>query len=887
MATPNFAVASPLSLPYLLLPGWLAPAYVKLVEIACAVAGCYLYLRRIRLDRAPALLGGLVFVSTGFMIVWTNWPQTRVAAFIPALFWAVERAVQRRRFTDAVPVALVLASMVLGGFPAVTGYALYTAAGYLLVRVAVEYRHRLRRAAAVLGTCVVGLVLGFALAAWQLVPFAVFMGNAHVAGREQSAINVLPRVTLLTTVAPWALGNDGPDFAKLYYWARTPVVNNNNLIETMAYVGAGALVLAVFAVTRAGYLRGMLPGGVLPFLIVAVLFWIDVCYSAGFPGGLLVHLPVFDSNFVGRARSVLGFLIAVLAAIGLQLAGSTAPRGVPRWRPAIAWGIRAGVLIGLVALWFAGRHLTGHSVVPGDVGQRLATLDRQGLLAAALIGAAVLLVITAQRARPSWRTGALVALPLLVFGQALTVALPYLPRSARSTYYPQTDLTRFLAANLGDDRMATGQAMQSGTETAYRLRALDGHVYADRRMVDLFSAVPGFTAVNNTTLAFQPTAAQMTSPVLDRLGVKYFVAPPEARVVGTAQPAPAATGTVLLRPGQPLRFPVPGDGPLRGVLLTLDGTVPFDARLALTVADPSGRVVGTGGWQLLVRPVNPTGAGTVFATNVPVAGEDIPAGTPLTATLSLAGSAPVQLAALADGTPAVGVVRPAADGLRLVFAGTGAVYQRLNALPRIRWASGAVTVPDGNAQVSALAGGQTPADTVLLSAPGPAADGAPAQLAVTADGAEDIRVRVQAAGAGYLVVADSIQVGWSATVDGRPAAIVPADHAIGAVAVPAGTHTIRLRYTPPAGNVGAAISLVALLLVLLIGTTSGLAPRSLRALRRRLKQGSAGRAPAGDDAHETLPAPGEPVPVGRPGARAVLQRGGPRGHGGGAEHRGP
>jgi len=128
---------SPLALPYYLFPLWLAPAFVKLAEFAVAIGGMVAFLRRLRLSTAAGVLAGIVFASSGFMLSWTNWPQTRVAAFIPALFWATERLVQRHRPVDALPLAVVVASMLLGGFPAVTGFALYGAGLYFLVRVVV------------------------------------------------------------------------------------------------------------------------------------------------------------------------------------------------------------------------------------------------------------------------------------------------------------------------------------------------------------------------------------------------------------------------------------------------------------------------------------------------------------------------------------------------------------------------------------------------------------------------------------------------------------------------------------------------------------------------------------------------------------------------------
>ncbi|CAN5272397.1 hypothetical protein BH20ACT5_BH20ACT5_16250 [soil metagenome] len=118
-------------------------------------------------------------------------------------------------------------------------------------------------------------------------------------------------------------------------------------------------------------------------------------------------------------------------------------------------------------------------------------------------------------------------------------------------------------------------------------------------------------------------------------------------------------------------------------------------------------------------------------------------------------------------------------------------------------------ITDLVARVQTVAHTRYADDEVVLSAPGKPAAGLPADLRVLEDSGDTIRVRVEAQGAGYLVVVDAIQADWTATVDGAPADIVEAEHAGGAVYVEAGSHDITLRYSPPGRPTGAIVSTLA------------------------------------------------------------------------------
>jgi len=65
-----------------------------------------------------------------------------------------------------------------------------------------------------------------------------------------------------------------------------------------------------------------------------------------------------------------------------------------------------------------------------------------------------------------------------------------------------------------------------------------------------------------------------------------------------------------------------------------------------------------------------------------------------------------------------------------------------------------------------------------------------------------------------FVVLEGWYPGWRAEVDGRPAPLLRANHAFRAVAVPAGEHTVEFRFEPASVRVGAAGSLLTLLLLI-------------------------------------------------------------------------
>jgi hypothetical protein len=401
---------------------------------------------------------------------------------------------------------------------------------------------------------------------------------------------------------------------------------------------------------------------------------------------------------------------------------------------------------------------------------------------------------------------------VVVAVQGVTAATPMWAQVDRSAFYPSTPVHEFLLENQGHDRIAvTGGTMIPGPTSYYGLRTAPGHVFSTPAFQDLQRAVCEPCLLTGTVWVLPSTTEldMWRSPALDRMGARYLTSDPdqvipgrEEQLVTGDQPLPVPTD------GAPLSTEIPG-GPLRGVLLDFRSGPAVESRgfLVAEVRDEQGEVLTS--TRRLIQYPRP--ARQLY---VPIDGEGLAEGGPLTLSLSWdgPGEAPV-LSADADGRPVLTLIRPAEDGLRLVHGQGALIWERLDALPRVRWASSAEVVPSSEDRAARVADADLPPDTVVLDEQGPDVDGGPASVEVLEDSGDRVRVRVDADGAGWLVLADSVQTDWTASLDGEPADIVAADHAFGAVHVPEGRHEVTFGYEPRGeteGYVASAVGLVAL-----------------------------------------------------------------------------
>jgi hypothetical protein len=149
-----------------------------------------------------------------------------------------------------------------------------------------------------------------------------------------------------------------------------------------------------------------------------------------------------------------------------------------------------------------------------------------------------------------------------------------------------------------------------------------------------------------------------------------------------------------------------------------------------------------------------------------------------------------------DGVPAGAVV---------VLDQPGFVISEVSTARPFAYAASAVSSASGpDAAVTALA--EAPLGPVVVESgkASPAAGGA--QVRVTRRDPGSVDLEVTALAPATVVVTQSYAPEWTASVDGARVPVWPADVLFQAIPVPAGHHTVALRYAPSAVTAGLALS---------------------------------------------------------------------------------
>ncbi len=672
----------------------------------------YLFIRLIGVSRFSAFASALVYMLWAQQVLRVHaghLPITLSVAWIPLLFFFVERYLRQGRRRDIAWGALVFAGQIFADNSQIVFYTAGLAIFYTLLRSFYISRETGRPAAALgrAGGVLVFLVLGLGLAAVQLLSeVELARHSVRSLGSYTFASSFsFPPENLLTFLVPGLMG-DGitfPYWGRYYFW------------EAVAYIGVLPLLAALVAATRFRNRYCLI------FAVSALLTLVVALgkYTPLYP--LLFRLlPGFGLlRGQGKALILTGFFLTGLAAFGIEEILFARPGRYRRsFRNLLILAAGTAVLVTVISLVglpgsFWRDHILSRSAAlereinlppdlenAGAVRETLLGAKRSVERFSALFLAAALICFARRTGRLGRRPAAALMLAVLLV-DLWSFGSPYIiPTRADSAAWPE-EVTDLVQKDGKNSRVFTSGGISSGPGLADGISSIAGH-HENRllRYMELLhysqggdpgDLIPGRLVFDH--LRF--------SPIFNLLSARYLLLPPPVKV-------------------NPESFPCLAE---------------------------SGRV---------------------------------------------------------------------------------RVYLNRESLPRCYIVHRAVLVRDKEAILALLdSGGFDRRMTVILedaaapflpAAVAPAGDGAE----ITAASANRVEVAAHLSAPGYLVISDTFYPAWVAAVNGKPAEIYRANYVQRAVYLPPGEHTVEFVYSPPLFRIGAAVSLVSLVLaILLLARRSG------------------------------------------------------------------
>jgi hypothetical protein len=382
----------------LLVPGPQAVSWIAVLHVMWAGVGMWLFTGALGLPPFGRGMSTLSFALSGYLIARLgSFPTADAVAWIPWIFWLAHRILVEQRWRDAGWLGLAFGMQLLAGHAQTTWYSSVGVGLYVLWQVFWTRRERRPNALALTS---VGMMVGLAVAAVQLIPTAEYLRESQRSGGLDYAtltnLSYHP-ARLITLLSPNFYGTPGDG----------SYITRGVYFEDAACIGFIPFIAAIAAI--AGWMRkrknlSQHPTfSTVPFWAALALLALVLAMGKHNPGFrfLYDHIPTFNA-FREPVRWLIltTFSLSVLAGIGTQHWG----RG--KW--VVFWSRLAAAGGGGMAIMALGFLRVGHSIP-----KNLEVLSKGMVVLGCWIAVAALFTLT-QPIDPSpasprvWRTAVLV-----------------------------------------------------------------------------------------------------------------------------------------------------------------------------------------------------------------------------------------------------------------------------------------------------------------------------------------------------------------------------------------------------------------------------------------------------------------------------------------------
>jgi hypothetical protein len=840
------AIFYPLNWIYFAWPSGAVNVIHAWLSLVLAALGTYLLARQVlRVGPLGSIIASITYAFGSFMSVWLMFTLADTAVWIPWLWWATGRLVAEPSARKVAAMAIVAALSVFAGHAETTFHAGFVTAPFAVFEAVRSNRWQPGRITRVLLLWAGAYVLGAALSAVQILPFAEYtLNSAALRTRSNTAeTEWFPTYYAWTLFSPRLFGTPAPPSN---WWGS--VLNYN---EVNNYCGLLALVLAPFAILARG--RRQLWIGL--FLLGMIVTCMGMYHKWPIFYEIANRLPILRLERNGRLIAVVQLSLGLIAALGLDGIWHTAARRW--WRVALCLG-GAALAVLTVGILVPTLKMHEYFQVPTDNPGVMKTwqdaLARSSWLLLAYVAVLLAAVILWTRRR-QWGRAALIFLPLVLMFDMLDAHVGYNPTLPGNHYFPPTPETQFLQQQGLSRFIAAGLVLPPNTNLMYEgladFRGYDTLMPASYQ--ELGSQIDGQVDVGGPRYL-----GNIRSRLLNFLNIRYLLVPPgdtrnadvpeegwdayqDTYVRGIEGTVGPIAGDV--RPGQ--TFKVQRDGLHQVTVLgatygrTNAGQLVFHLKEApdspvdlATVTLEAAELSDNSRWEFNF-PAIERSAGRSFYFFIEALG------TTQDKAVTVYFSPTEQYpdgSRFSNGQPAEGDLvfsastQPDRSDPAIVRVQDGSpnrisILENRRVLPRAWLTHGVEVQPDTQLRLRRLQElSFDPATTVMLNQPLPAEmplpPGAPVggadTVRIVSYEAERVEIESSSSAAGMLVLADQDFPGWNAYIGNQQVPVFTANHAIRAVYLPPGRHIVRFEYQPLWFQVGAALTLASVLTVCLL-----------------------------------------------------------------------
>lgn len=466
------------------------------LKILTALTFAFLYLRN-RYATLPSVIGATMFGFSTFTVVWLSYPMTAVAVLLPALFFGIDRVVERRTYRRFLFLAAIFTFLIYNGHP--ENAALVVLGGGLYVAWRMAFAENRASSKSVMTIVTAGIVALMLTAPFTLPFLEAVPRSQRIEQIESKNVRPLDRSDPSFLVPLFDAGFFGT-VRNENRWGAGHAELLCGFAGILGLVGWSGMAVDVFARRRWRSTEA--------FFVFATPLAVGILL--GIPGiaDAFHALPLFSYIATTRLRLLFVWFVSVLATAAIDLA-------VRGDRRPLAWGTALAAVA--IALAFALVSFPGREAAIIAVN---ATKPRLVVLATL----ALLLMSTRSRARLALVAGAAVV-DLWAFGYSWN------PIVSKENFFAPTPLVEALQARsrYPDPRVptpfriaGTNSMFFQNSAAMYGLEDIRAHdPMANGPFLDMMRLFCDYTSSEYFGFLRNPDV-----PFIDFVNVAYLVTPP-------------------------------------------------------------------------------------------------------------------------------------------------------------------------------------------------------------------------------------------------------------------------------------------------------------------------------------------------------------------------